>query len=164
MNSLLRIASVATLALSALASMAAGYRSIEINCKDGTQMKVSMESGMTTVFDTDAMTLKCDKGDLSLNLSNVANWKFSTEAGSDEHWASIDELPAIDGVTIERDANRIALHNLPAGSQVMLVTIEGRVVNRCVTSGDYELSLSTLTTGVYVLSFNNNAIKIAVAQ
>lgn len=126
---------------------AASYKSIIVNQSDGSEMKVTT----------------CTKGDIVLPVIDIKNWTFSTSAGSDDVWTGI-ELPTASGTNCILNSDRIILSNLPEGSTVSLCSIDGRIVKSSRAEGDYELSISELPKGIYVLTYNKNTLKIAVAK
>ena len=146
-----------------LTAMGAGYKSVVINQPGGGFMAVTIEDGMSTKISDGNLVLTSSKGDIILPVSDVQNWTFSTEGGSNDLWAGV-ELPSGDEVSYVQQADRIVFANLPVNSEVSLVSMDGRVVNRSKVSGSYELPLTGLQKGVYVLTFNDKSVKIAVAR
>ena len=135
---------------------AASYKSIIVNQSDGSEMKVTIEDDMKTAVAEGNLVITCTKGD-------IKNWTFSTSAGSDDVWTGI-ESPTASGTNCILNSDRIILSNLPEGSTVTLCSIDGRIVKRSRAEGDYELSISELPKGIYVLTYNKNTLKIAVAK
>ena len=78
-------------------------------------------------------------------------------------WTGI-ESPTASGTNCILNSDRIILSNLPEGSTVTLCSIDGRIVKSSRAEGDYELSISELPKGIYVLTYNKNTLKIAVAK
>ena len=134
---------------------AASYKSIIVNQSDGSEMKVTIEDDMKTAVAEGNLVITCTKGDIVLPVIDIKNWTFSTSAGSDDVWT---------GTNCILNSDRIILSNLPEGSTVTLCSIDGRIVKSSRAEGDYELSISELPKGIYVLTYNKNTLKIAVAK
>lgn len=143
---------------------AAGYKSVVVNQTNGTLWMITMEENMTTKVTEGNLVLTCSRGDITFPVKDIANWTFSTDGGADDLWAGVN-LPEGDKPGCVQEGDRIVLSNLPAGSRVMLASVDGRVVKAVSSvSGSYELSLVGLQSGVYVLTYNKESIKIAVAR
>ena len=134
---------------------ATSYKSIIVNQSDGDDMKTTVAEGN--------LVITCTKGDIVLPVIDIKNWTFSTSAGSDDVWTGI-ESPTASGTNCILNSDRIILSNLPEGSTVSLCSIDGRIVKSSRAEGDYELSISELPKGIYVLTYNKNTLKIAVAK
>ncbi len=168
MRKLYSCALAAAVALVALPTAAAAYKSVVVNHADGGTTKITMESGMTTKFDAGNLLLECDKGEIRLPVENLKNWTFSAENGLDNLWedktlSGIDAVGS-DVVGLEQTGERLLLTNLPEKSKVMLVSMEGRVVAMATATGTCELSLAGLSKGVYVLTYNEKSVKIALTR
>ena len=142
---------------------AASYKSIIVNQSDGSEMKVTIEDDMKTAVAEGNPVITCTKGDIVLPVIDIKNWTFSTSAGSDDVWTGI-ESPTASGTNCILNSDRIILSNLPEGSTVTLCSIDGRIVKSSRAEGDYEFSISELPKGIYVLTYNKNTLKIAVAK
>lgn len=118
---------------------------------------------MKTAVAEGNLVITCTKGDIVLPVIDIKNWTFSTSAGSDDVWTGI-ESPTASGTNCILNSDRIILSNLPEGSTVTLCSIDGRIVKSSRAEGDYELSISELPKGIYVLTYNKNTLKIAVAK
>lgn len=142
---------------------ATSYKSIIVNQSDGSEMKVTIEDDMKTTVAEGNLVITCTKGDIVLPVIDIKNWTFSTSAGSDDVWTGI-ESPTASGTNCILNSDRIILSNLPEGSTVSLCSIDGRIVKSSRAEGDYEFSISELPKGIYVLTYNKNTLKIAVAK
>lgn len=139
-----------------------GYKSIMLNHHDGSSDIVTIGNEMTVSAANGELTLKCDKGTVSVKLEDLQNWTYSKLAGSDDLWAGID-APEADLVEVRFGAESIELFNLPEKSTVMLTAIDGKTLVSTTVDADYfNISLSGLNGGVYILTYNNKSLKIAV--
>lgn len=142
---------------------ATAYRSVVIEKTDGTLMRVAMENDMTAKVSEGEVIFSSGKGDIKFPISDLRHWSYSTEAGLDNLWTDIDEIDA-DSVGVERGYMMVSFKNLPAGSLVSLMALDGRTVGQWKAEGYFEVSLTDLTPGVYVLTYNDKSIKVAVAK
>lgn len=147
-------------------AMAAQYRSVVINHPDRTVTTVAIESDMDATVAEGNLLLTCAKGTITLPVANVTNWTYSTEPGSSDNWISAIESVGADASEIdyERLADCIILSNLPEASNVALVAADGRVVSVMTASGSASVAIDNLPSGVYILTVNNNSIKIALSR
>lgn len=140
---------------------AEGYRSVVFNQTDGTTLAITVETGMSTLVTDGYITMSCEKGVLSLPAAEVTGWTFSREPGTDFEIAGI-ETPEADAVEVVVGTDDIALHGLAAGTKVMLTAVDGRVVASTTSTDTVSIPTGHLTTGVYILTYNDKSIKIAL--
>ncbi len=139
-----------------------GYKSVLLNHTDGSSDIIAIEEDMTIEASAGVLTLSCAKGDIVISISDLRNWTYGTVSGQDNLWTGI-ESPIEDGVVVRMGADCIELQNLPGGSDVMLTSIDGRVVRTVRVDGGYvSLPLADLRGGVYILTYNKKSLKIAV--
>lgn len=139
-----------------------GYKSVLLNHTDGTSDIIAIEEDMTIEAAAGVLTLSCSKGDIAVSIAELRNWTYGTVSGDDNLWTGIESAVA-DGVVVRMGADCIELQNLPAGSDVMLTSIDGRVVKTVRVDGGYvSLPLADLRGGVYILTYNKKSLKIAV--
>lgn len=143
------------------AMAASEYKSIVIHKTDGSSLAVTMETDLAATFNAGNLQLSCSKGDILIPSDEVSKWTFSTEPGTAFELAGIDGVVAeADGVSVSVLSDRVVMENLPVNSTVSLVGVDGRVVSLDKVSGHHELPLTGLQGGVYVLTYNNNSLKI----
>ena len=138
-----------------------GYRSIVFHRTNGTALAIAMEDDMTVNLENGNIAMACSKGTLSVAIAEMKYWTYSKQQGDDSQWSGIESIVG-DAVNVVVSDNFITIQNLPENSNISLVAMDGRVVAAGKASGSYEIAINGLTTGVYVLTYNNNAIKIAV--
>lgn len=138
-----------------------GYKSIVLHHLDGEQLAITIENGMTTKVANGNLTLECTKGTITKPLDNLKFWNYSLLPGEDFETAGIGIVEGdMIGLVVENE--RIVFQNLPANSVVGLVAVDGRVILSDKAAGYYEIPLSELTHGVYILTYNGKSLKIAV--
>lgn len=144
---------------------AASYRSIHLNLKDNTIVKVSAKDGMTTTFEDKNIVMRHGSGTEELNvtlpLENIRSWVYSTEPGNENAWAGIDKPEGNKGIDLWLGDGMITLRNLPEKSKVSLCDINGRQLKSAVATGECTLEVAP---GIYVLSVNSLTFKIAVSK
>lgn len=150
-------------AMTGLQAIAATYKSMVFEGNDSKLTLVNMEDGMTATIADGLMTLSCDKGEIYFNLAELRNWTFSAQEGSSDLWAGI-EAPATDAVTISWSGDVITIQGLPEGSAVSLTAIDGRTVRSLRAGESCSIPTSGLSAGVYVLTYNNKSIKVALGR
>lgn len=146
----------------AMPSVAETYRSVVFSRTDGTTLALTVESGMSTIVADGSITMSCDAGVISLPTDEITKWTFSTEPGMDFSTAGI-ETPATDAVDVIIGTDAITINGLADGAKVMLTGIDGRIAAAtAAAAGHANLSTANLHGGIYILTFNNKSIKIAL--
>ena len=138
-----------------------GYRSIVFNRTNGTAVAIAMEDDMTVNIADGEVVLACAKGSFSVAISDLKYWTYSMKEGDNSQWSGVENIIG-DAVNVVLSDDYVSLQNLPANSTVGLVAMDGRVIVSDKASGSYEINLSGLTRGVYVLTYNGNSLKFAV--
>lgn len=138
-----------------------GYQSIVFYRTDGTALAIAMEDDMTVNIANGDVTLDCDKGIITMPIAELKYWNYSKIEGDDSKWQGIEDIIG-ETVRVVVTDDCVTFQNLPENSSVSLVSMDGRVIVADKASGEYEISLSELNYGVYVLTYNGKSIKIAV--
>ena len=73
-----------------------------------------------------------------------------------------DKVPSGDGTSVQVLAESVRFSGLPAGSEVTVYTADGRKVSslRADADGSCRVSLATMPTGVYVISYGKCNLKM----
>lgn len=144
---------------------AASYRSIHLNLKDNTIVKVSAKDGMTTTFEEKNIVMKHGSGTEELNvtlpLDDIRSWTYSTEPGDENAWAGIEKPEADNRINLWLGEGMITLRNLPEKSKVSLCDISGHQLKTAVATEECTLEVAP---GIYILSVNSLTFKIAVSK
>ncbi len=153
------------LGLSCMSAYASGYKSVVITKDDNSTLAITMEDDMTSMVQDGEFVLQCSKGLLAMPVSEVRKLTFSAEPGEniEDQLAGVD-TPVADAVVLVQNLDNVTMENLPADTQVMLVNIAGQVLHSAVVTGHHSVSLRGLSSGVYVLTYGNESLKIAVAK
>ncbi|MDE5799552.1 MAG: T9SS type A sorting domain-containing protein [Paramuribaculum sp.] len=151
------------LAAVALPTKAATYQSVMFKMSDPSErLCIHIEDDMTLKIADSKIKMESSYGSIELPVNEVSSWTFSAEGGSSDEWAGIKEVTE-STVDMTMSADKVVLTNLPAGARVALYNVSGvQVVSTVATDGTAEISLSNYQSGIYVLTFANKSLKIAV--
>lgn len=139
-----------------------GIKSVVLNYTDGTSTAIAIENDMTTSLANGELKLSCSKGDITASTDDLKHWTYSTLPGDSQLWMGIN-LPTTDTIAIQVQQGCVYMSNLPAGCYVALTAIDGRTVYAQKTpGGQLTINTSSLQKGIYVLTYNNKSIKIAL--
>lgn len=135
-------------------SFAQTYRSAVVNMKDGTVTKIELEDGLATQFTETTIDFVGDDSTLSLNKEDVSFISFSELSG-------ISKITD-DSLRFSIVGNTLYIAGLADGSNVAVYDIAGRCLSNTIVSGDFEISLNGLSTGVCIVNVNGVSYKIGV--
>jgi len=143
---------VSTIAMSANAQV---YKSVVVDMTDGSRTVITLEKGMKTEFGIVNVVFISPSGDnVEIAKDNFVSMSFADPSGIN---GVVSDNPApeyIDG--------QLSFNGLPAGSRVDVFDAAGRTVRHAEVSGDYTLSLSGLTPGIYIVTVNGINYKVSV--
>lgn len=144
---------------------AATYQSLLFKTTDPSVLLcVHMEDDMTLKVEDNAVKMECSSGTIEVPLSETTSWSFSTNGGSSDLWARIDDVtPDKETIDVTMTGDKIVISNLPDGAQVSVYSLDGMMVSTtAATAGTAEIHTASMMPGMYVLSFANQSLKIAV--
>lgn len=155
MGRLAMTASAFLLAVSAMS--AAGYKSIVLTKTDGSEVKIALSDKLETTVSGDNLVF-ADNGEnvVSVPVTQLASWDFSTQVTT----AAINTLSGENGCRVA--GNVVTITGLSKGTVVGVVAMNGTTVMQVSADGECTLDLSELAKGVYVVTYNNQTVKIAV--
>ncbi len=155
---------VAAMLLALGVANAFGYQSVVVNMADGTSLAIQGSQGMTaSIADGELRFMNTDETFISLQLNEVKGWEFSSIPG-DAEWSALDCISGDAQTALIRTSDALILENLPAGSHVRFVSLSGIAISAATVSGTYSISLAGISSGVYMLTYNNKTVKIAVSR
>gem|GEM_PF-1425613 len=140
-----------------------GWQSVVVTKSDGSTVAVQGEKDFSATMADGELRFESSKGYIAIPLDEVKRWIYSNEPG-DAEWASISAPSVASDIIVKRFGNVIILENLPEGSHVGLVALNGVTLLSAVASESYKVDLSDMESGLYLLTFNNQTIKIAVSR
>ena len=157
----LRFAGTRLLAVAAFCAITASvqsetFKGMLISKTDGSTVALDMASDMeTTVVDNNLVFSKGGTDVVTVPVAQVKTWKFSTTSVAGLSEVAVAEQMQLVGKTVIIDG-------LKAATPVQVISASGQTVLSTVATGRCELSLEGLAAGVYVISYNNQTLKIAV--
>lgn len=157
----LRFAGTRLLAVAAFCAITASvqsetFKGMLISKTDGSTVALDMASDMeTTVVDNNLVFSKGGTDAVTVPVAQVKTWKFSTTSVTGLSEVAVAEQMQLVGKTVIIDG-------LKAATPVQVISASGQTVLSTVATGRCELSLEGLAAGVYVISYNNQTLKIAV--
>lgn len=149
----------ATLLVTAAAGMsAATYRGIELTKTDNSTVKIALAQDLETTVSAEGNLVFAKGAEqvLSVPVAQVANWKFTEQAGT----TAVDRVAEAAGCALL--GNRVVIEGLTAPTVVRVIAANGQTVAETTATGRCELSLENLAAGVYVIAYGNQTLKIAV--
>ena len=157
----LRFAGTRLLAVAAFCAITASvhsetFKGMLISKTDGSTVALDMASDMeTTVVDNNLVFSKGGTDAVTVPVAQVKTWKFTQNSVS-----GVDEVAAASQLSLT--GKTVVIDGLKAATTVRVITASGQTVLSTVATGRCELSLEGLAAGVYVISYNNQTLKIAV--
>ena len=129
------------------------YTSLIVDMRDGSSAMVQLIEKPTITFDGEMMKIVSSKTTLEFSRSDVKKYRFSRHEVS-----SVEELSLSPQATIED--NTIVVSGIADGTAVNVYTTSGTVVCSAVADGgSCILSLDSLPSALYIVTYNNTTIK-----
>lgn len=151
-----RLLAVATFCAITASVQSETFKGMLISKTDGSTVALDMASDMeTTVVDNNLVFSKGGTDVVTVPVAQVKTWKFSKTSVAGLSEVAVAEQMQLVGKTVIIDG-------LKAATPVQVISASGQTVLSTVATGRCELSLEGLAAGVYVISYNNQTLKIAV--
>ena len=129
------------------------YTTLIVDMRDGSSAMVQLIEKPTITFDGEMMKIVSSKTTLEFSRSDVKKYRFSRHEVS-----SVEELSLSPQATIED--NTIVVSGIADGTAVTVYTTNGTVVCSAVADGgSCILSLDSLPSALYIVTYNNTTIK-----
>ena len=129
------------------------YTTLIVDMRDGSSAMVQLIEKPTITFDGEMMKIVSSKTTLEFSRSDVKKYRFSRHEVS-----SVEELSFSPQATIED--NTIVVSGIADGTAVTVYTTSGTVVCSAVADGgSCILSLDSLPSALYIVTYNNTTIK-----
>ena len=124
-----------------------------VDMRDGSSAMVQLIEKPTITFDGEMMKIVSSKTTLEFSRSDVKKYRFSRHEVS-----SVEELSLSPQATIED--NTIVVSGIADGTAVNVYTTSGTVVCSAVADGgSCILSLDSLPSALYIVTYNDTTIK-----
>lgn len=128
-----------------------------VNLNDGTNATFALADDPVITNTSSALQVKTAEKSIEVAFSDLKNYQFSdSEAGLSETVVSKDGYLIQNGI--------IYLDGLKPQTAVNVFTLDGRLLS-CTTAdadGHADIDLSSVYSGVYIVTYNNKAIKIII--
>jgi hypothetical protein len=132
---------------------------LSVLMKDGTSVYFLLAEKPYITFQNDEMKIVSDTDEALVKRTLVERFEFVNEipAGIEDVEEQDEQLRA----NFKLDGDAVYITGLASGSKVVLYAMDGRVVNSSVAAADgcVTLSLNTLPSGIYIVKYNDTAIK-----
>ncbi len=138
---------------------AKGEKVLAVYMNDETSVYFLLEEQPVITFVDDAVKIVSASNNAELKRSNVKEFKFINELP-----AGIDDIYDNDEVAKERfelSKNSIVIEGLVPGCVVRLFSVNGQAITSVAAAenGTAFVSLDALSSGVYVVNYNETSIK-----
>lgn len=143
--------------VSSLVTQARESTSLLVYCKDGSFVTYVLSEEPKVSMLADSLLITTDGVSVSYPLSEM--WKFSFDKS--------DELDCVNDVLVDElcysySSESIVFSGLPERSYVRVYAIDGRLLHSSrIDTESYRYSLSSLSSGVYVIEVNKKTFKIS---
>ncbi len=138
-----------TLSMSAIA-----FSGIEVTLTDGSSMVISMDERSVVTFSGSKLVIKTDVSTTEFERSKVKTFNYLSSS-------SIEEINVGD-CKVNNTGDALQFSNLPAGSEITVHDVSGKLVKSAVAEGSYRINITDLSSGMYVVSVNGVSTKISV--
>ena len=132
---------------------------LSVLMKDGTSVYFLLAEKPYITFQNDEMKIVSDTDEALVKRTLVERFEFVNEipAGIED----VDEQDEQLRANFKLDGDAVYITGLASGSKVVLYAMDGRVVTTSVAAADgcVTLSLNTLPSGIYIVKYNDTAIK-----
>lgn len=132
---------------------------LSVLMKDGTSVYFLLAEKPYITFQNDEMKIVSDTDEALVKRTLVERFEFVNEipTGIEDVEEQDEQLRA----NFKLDGDAVYITGLASGSKVVLYAMDGRVVNSSVAAADgcVTLSLNTLPSGIYIVKYNDTAIK-----
>lgn len=135
---------------------ASAYSGIEVTLTDGIGMLITMSERPVITFSGDKLVVKTETGITELDRSKVKTFNYLTSS-------SVEEINVGD-CKVNNTGDMLLFNNLPAGSEITVHDVSGKLVKSATAEGSYRINISDLSAGVYVVSVNGVSTKITIKR
>lgn len=130
---------------------------LTVHVKDGSEVSFLLSERPSVTYSDDYMLITSADAETSYPLSDVLKFTFEEIDGED---TGIDSTIAAEA-SFSLDGGVIVVSGLKAGSTAQVFTLGGVMVHsESVDSGSWSYPLSSLSSGIYIISINGKGFKI----
>jgi hypothetical protein len=149
-------------ALMIAATATAQFYTLRVNREDCSHLSVTIKDDMQTGFSDGVMTLTSSLGEITFGIPDVTFWTYSTERYNNAGWLGVDATALPDDLSLSDEM--VTLRNLSPATIVTLCDLRGDTLLRLHGDDSYDIPLTDLSAGIYILSYGDKSLKIAVKR
>jgi hypothetical protein len=141
----------------AMAVQAQEFTTLVVLMKDGSTTKVQLSEEPKATFSGSNLNIATTSTTLQFDRTKVQRFSYVNEGG-------VKGVKADAKSTFTKKGDLLIFQGLKSGSKVSIYGIDGRLMKEASASGSYEMSLSELSAGVYIVNVNGTATKITIRR
>lgn len=141
-------------------SFAQNKKVLAVYLKDDTAVYFLLMEKPVITFVNDSVQIISDTNEAKVKRSSVNEFKFLNEIPTKiEHLTEADDQFTREHYKLSKDA--IVIEGLVPGNNVCLLSLDGKVIisTSALENGIVTISLDTLSSGIYIITYNKTAIK-----
>jgi len=132
----------------------AGYESVTVKMNDGQNVTIELSDNLNVTFNNESMLVTGGSNDVTLSKSDIQSFTFND--------VSALTAPGQDGAGVAFGGDALHFTGIGDNSAVKVYNAAGALVSTHIASGNFSLSLSSLSPGVYIVTVNGLSYKILV--
>jgi hypothetical protein len=141
----------------AMAAQAQEFTTLVVLMKDGSTTKIQLSEEPKATLSGSNLNIATTSTTLQLDRSKVLQFSYVNDGG-------VEGVKADAKSTFTKKGDLLIFQGLKSGSKVSIYGIDGRLMKEASAGGSYEMSLSELSAGVYIVNVNGTATKIAIRR
>ncbi len=131
-------------------------RMVNVDFKDNTSVGIELSSDLVMQFTDDELVFKSEKTNNRFSFGDILGFYYSNIATSIEE-DCLSETFILTG-------NELRIVGLEKGATVKIYDMQGICLSDVRVDGEFQMDLSLLHSGVYVVTYNNTSRKIIVTR
>lgn len=132
---------------------------MKLSMKDGTNINIELDKSPEVMLDEETLVIKWvdSASPKSVSIDDVVDIRFTNISGIEA--ISSENAPDI---SFKVSGKTLRITNIPAESQLMVVSIAGITVLTRKVSDMTEINLNDFSSGIYVIRINDKSLKITL--
>ena len=131
------------------------YNNLTFKLSDDTTVAIPLSKNVKGTIQDNKVVFNDGTNSYEVDAANIAGVRFDNDISSVVTSFTSKYQPMVAGRTVY-------FFNLPAGSDIAVYTVDGRIVKTLAADGDAVLSLEDVPAGIYIVNVNKTTIKIAL--
>ncbi|MCH4156755.1 MAG: T9SS type A sorting domain-containing protein [Muribaculaceae bacterium] len=141
----------------AMSMQAQEYTTLVVLMRDGSSTKVQLSEEPKVTFSGTNLNIATTATTLQLDRAKVQRFNYVNDGG-------VKGVSADNKSTYIKRGDLLIFQDLKSGSKVSVFGVDGRMLKDATASGNYEMSLSELSSGVYIVDVNGTTTKITIRR